>query len=686
MQQLLRHQLIKLTMTGHIRSCILLLSLLLWPGVGSTGGNVWAQPQGEVYVTPTRGTAGDFGTWTVTYRLGSNGIAEGGGVRVQLPDEWHAGARNSAHPLQATDPTADHYVSARTSRGEVKLETTVESESDDVLVKSRRRGLDGRSERYVFVVRVQVAEGSLEEGDSLSIVYGDTSHGSRGMRAAPVSTGPQAILMTVDDEGSGTYEPHPDRPTLESISGPPAELKISGPSNLVMGRAADLDLAITDGHFNPVDDFQGRVAFDVIQGEVEIASEVQLDLTNGAETISFTPTEEGILRIKASALGGILEDTSNPMKVEQEEPQRKVYWGDLHSHSHYSHDGVGRNSFEYARLISRLDFYALTDHSIPPSDGHTHGLAHHVWDEYTSLPEEHYQPGAFVTLHAYEASFGSPYGHHNVFFRGEPGPLLVPDNYDGPDSVTVSLPEMWERLRAGEALTIPHHTGKMPNPVRWDPHDPEFRRNFEIYSAHGLSEAYDPDHPLAFEQSDFTSPSRSVDGPQFAQDAWIHGLTLSTIAASDDHRAQPGKAHEGLAAVKSTGLTRSEIFDGLYQRRTYGTTGARILLDFSVNGEPMGQQVTVDKPPLLEIEAHGTEEIDHVEVLRYSRSKGGFEVVHIIRPDALDFTWSRVDREVREDAIYYVRLRQVGHVGGRVAMAWSSPIWVQVSDDYDRGR
>jgi len=95
-------------------------------------------------------------------------------------------------------------------------------------------------------------------------------------------------------------------------------------------------------------------------------------------------------------------------------------------------------------------------------------------------------------LHAYEASFYAPYGHHNVYFRDQPGPLLDPD--------TVTLPELWKALKAGQALTIPHHALKMPDPIDWGTaHNPEFRRNFEIYSGHGLSEEYDPTHPLAFE-------------------------------------------------------------------------------------------------------------------------------------------------------------------------------------------
>jgi hypothetical protein len=217
----------------------------------------------------------------------------------------------------------------------------------------------------------------------------------------------------------------------------------------------------------------------------------------------------------------------------------------------------------------------------------------------------------------------------------------------------------------------------MPYPIYWFPHNDEIDRTIEIYSAHGLSEAYDPQGPLSFERSEFTDASKSVHGSQYVQDAWTQGLKLSTIASTDDHRAQPAQPHYGRAAVSPTGLTREKIFNGLYHRRTYGTTGVKILLDFSINGEAMGGMVKIPSSPHLEIEVHGTDTIEFIEVLRYSKSDGGFVVIYKLFPEGADFTWNQIDLSFKEDSIYYVRLRQARMVRTRVAMAWSSPIWVK---------
>ena len=672
-----------------MRKAILAVATLVVVCVLAVGA---VQPRETVAVSPPFGIAGHYGTWTVTYTVGPGGIAPGGALRVQLPDTWHAGERNSASRLQASDPTDDHYLAAYGSGTDVRIEAEVESETSDFLVKSARPGLDGRSERYVFVVRANVVSGSLREGETISVVYGDTSLGSRGMRAAIVATEAEPILVSVDRDGSGSFEPVVHEATLTSRSGIATELLLAGPSALVVGERAELHLAAVDLHANPAAPFRETVTLRVLQGDVDLPRTVEFPEGQGWTTVPFTPRSEGIVRLQAVARADLLRTRSNPMEVSAERPAEQTWWGDLHSHTGHSFDGVGSDVFDYARWVSGLDFHAMTDHSSGPArEGFTRGLGPHVWEDYTAATDAHHAPGEFVTLHAYEASFPAPWGHHNVYFRGAPGPLLSPSQ--------VTLPELWAALTAGEALTIPHHTNKFPQPLAWDEDDPALRRNFEIYSAHGLSEAYDPGHPLAFEQSEFTNRSTSARTGVSAQDAWMQGLRLSTIAASDDHRSQPGKPHWGLAAVRAPELTREAVFDALHARRTYGTTGQRILLDFRVNDAPMGSEIALEAPlpepcagtspecgeraavtaalaPRFEVTAHGTDVIEAVEILRYSEPDGGFRVIHDLRPNALDFNWSGRDGGFRDDAIYYLRLRQRSPVRGRIAMAWSSPVWV----------
>ncbi|HOE10860.1 MAG TPA: DUF3604 domain-containing protein, partial [bacterium] len=184
-------------------------------------------------------------------------------------------------------------------------------------------------------------------------------------------------------------------------------------------------------------------------------------------------------------------------------------------------------------------------------------------------------------------------------------------------------------------------------------------------------------HPLAFENSLFTSDSQSAQAGSYVQDAWMRGLMLSTIASSDDHRAHPGLPHHGLAAVRATQLTRNDIFQGLYDRHTYGTTGAKIILDFTLNGVEMGETAVLQGPAVLRVNITGTDLIDNVEILRYDPIQGApfFNVIHTWRPDTTEFESEYTDPNGKPGAIYYVRVTQKHKILDRCVMAWSSPIW-----------
>ncbi len=542
--------------------------------------------EGSVRVSPASAVAGEYGTWTVAYTAGPRGVAEGGGVRVQLPASWHAVGRNSGHRLQASAPSEENFVAARCSNPDVEVEAIVELESGETLGKTvRPSDLTGRAGYYEFVTRAIVRRGRLEPGDVLSIVYGETSGGSPGMRVGFRASTNQPVTLAADAEGKGRFRLHSDRQELRIEPGPAVDLRLTARSQIAVGQTAPVHVAVLDEYANPAKGFSGPIEVQIPGGSFR--ETLDIPAGRGWAELEYTPREPGLVRFEAYEPTRSLAGRSNPMEVLAEAPREPIYWGDLHSHTRFSSaDGVGapEDAYVYARRISGLDFYAMTDHSGGDCENLRERLCPDEWDDYLALADRFDAPGAFAALQAYEASFGAPFGHHNVYFRDRPGPLLDPDQ--------VSLPELWNALTAGEALTIPHHTMKMPEVVDWSQaDDPELRRNFEIYSAHGLSEAYDQTHPLAFEQSLFTNPSTTTRTGMSAQRAWTEGYELSAIASSDDHRAQPGQPHFGLTAVRASELSRGGVFQALYDRQTYATTGERILLDFAINDVGMGGRV-----------------------------------------------------------------------------------------------
>ena len=78
--------------------------------------------------------------------------------------------------------------------------------------------------------------------------------------------------------------------------------------------------------------------------------------------------------------------------------------------------------------------------------------------------------------------------------------------------------------------------------------------------------------------------------------------------------------------------------------------------------------------------AVGTDVIEVVEVLRHQVGEPGFRVLSTLHPLDDRVEWDLSDDPGPGAAVYYVRLRQRGLVRGLVAMAWSSPVWVDAAD------
>jgi hypothetical protein len=72
----------------------------------------------------------------------------------------------------------------------------------------------------------------------------------------------------------------------------------------------------------------------------------------------------------------------------------------------------------------------------------------------------------------------------------------------------------------------------------------------------------------------------------------------------------------GLTAVVAESLTQPAVANGFFARNCYGTTGARLLVDVSIDGNPMGSEITLDKEPEITVEIEGTTGIERIDFFR----------------------------------------------------------------------
>lgn len=125
----------------------------------------------------------------------------------------------------------------------------------------------------------------------------------------------------------------------------------------------------------------------------------------------------------------------------------------------------------------------------------------------------------------------------------------------------------------------------------------------------------------------------------------------------------------GMAAVAvyAPERTRESVFRALYDRRTYATSGDRIVLNFSVDGHPMGTEFRTESPPELIVEAVGTAPIALVELKKNSKVVGTFTP----KQTSVKLEWRDDDFKSGRSSHYYARILQEDN-----EEAISSPVWV----------
>jgi hypothetical protein len=200
-----------------------------------------------------------------------------------------------------------------------------------------------------------------------------------------------------------------------------------------------------------------------------------------------------------------------------------------------------------------------------------------------------------------------------------------------------------------------HHTKDF-----YDGHNPRVQRFMEIYSMWGDYEALAFDILNRGARIGLTGGGDCHEGRCgfSVEDARGQGVTPHTFAPGLKHRC-------GMTAALLPSLTRQELLQALRQGKTYATTGARILLDFSISGLPMGEEGTVDRDPRVCAQIHACGPLKAVEVV-----KNGVVVYSLQdQPQDCVLTWTDTSGE---GGWYLVRVVQKDG-----QKAWSSPIWVR---------
>lgn len=114
-------------------------------------------------------------------------------------------------------------------------------------------------------------------------------------------------------------------------------------------------------------------------------------------------------------------------------------------------------------------------------------------------------------------------------------------------------------------------------------------------------------------------------------------------------------------------LDRKSLIYALRNRKTYATTGDRMLVDFSVSGYKMGE-IGKANDVFVNAVIHGCDKIKKVEVIRNG------EIAHTEKIDRFDVVLNWQDNEIEKGKYwYYLKITQKNK-----EVAYTSPVWLEI--------
>lgn len=648
-------------------------------------------------------------TFVVKYTVGATPIAGGGGLMLGLgyptPDTSNpAYAVNSGWMLgpnaaMARFPLGRFQI---TAQGAANFCTATASNGAALTLRTIYRANYGHE-----VLLKATTSAQLATGTTVTFTLG----AGLGMTVSWNPGRPQ-VYLAEDLAGTGQYaHSSAAAPTILFTGSACERYLVNGPVTVHVGTAFRVTVRAVQGADNPgavsifpVEDYQSPVSvlcsdravlypqligtFD--HGVLEFRAMLS---TPGLQTFHVFAGPPG-----TATLAGI-QGLSNPILVLPADDDLDILCGDFQRHSaEGGHAGVTDDLCWRDLYDDNQDFGTVVQHS----QNYMAGFAHANLQ--AALFQASVSGDDFTCFPGYEWTL--PGSHRHVVNRNltyDPGITDAPYlGYESPTPVLEATTDGFlNYLKTGptdgQHFAIPHHTlwnfnqhGAPPidAPYEWGSElDVNYQPLVEIYSAHGSSEVWlaqttSPDDYLLLHDLSAQRPANNLAS---VRDALKLGYRFGIIAGSDQHGysgnlVEQGVEYErtGLAFVRVSrayGNHRARLWDAIRRRCTYGTTGARIVLDWvSGSGTDMGGE-EVSASPSFALEAHaagiGMNErplFTKADVIRDD------QVVATTALAASDVAWSWSDpTPLSGTHAYYVRIVQDDwHV------AWSSPIWVTV--------
>lgn len=530
---------------------------------------------GGVTCNVDRLVAGEWTEIILDYTVGASGIADGAWIKATFKfySDWAL--------FQTVDPKGANYVSAEYHAG-----PCVEGQSP-ATVQSLKVRFDQKGHERPFqkAVIVDTVDGYLKPGDHIIIRLGDRRSGGPGTRVQTFVEKGFRFRCYIDPLGTSRFCDIPGDVHIDIVSGKPAQLVMAGSRLVKPGQPCTVRVRAEDCWGNTCWDEDRKVHLRGTRNGKTVYDKTIALAKKGwsAAAIEDLPTAEGELTLTATMVGHPeVTPATFYITADPASPVDRVFFGDLHVHSD---DTVGTNdttyNLTYGRDIAALDVlgYTANDFQITKAN----------WERAVKLIDGLNKNGKFVCYPGTEWCGNScAGGDHNVVFLHGKQPEFPFDAKgriarsfewnedmvgDAIQPGTWPLEELWATyIHDPEGHLLMPHVGGRRCIMDW--HHPELERLVEIGSAWGHF-------------------------PWLYHDVAERGYKLGASMNGDEHRGRCGGGVPGTAVFGTKGgvtgiladkLDRKTVGKALRARRTWATTGERLVALATCGKHMMGEE------------------------------------------------------------------------------------------------
>ncbi len=297
---------------------------------------------------------------------------------------------------------------------------------------------------------------------------------------------------------------------------------------------------------------------------------------------------------------------------------KSVYYADLHTHCNMSYaHGSLEDALNNAAL--RLDAVSVTGHAHWPDMPGRDGKIDHIIDfhekGFTRLKEgwaESIQTmrkhnGENLTVYPGFEIHSMDAGDYTIISRDFDLELMYPESIDSFRQMLEEDDTLRDKL-----LPFPHHIGYKEGRrgINWKSFNGNVFPLVEMYSMHGCSETDENDLPFLHTMGPLSETGTVRYGLSKG------GAKFGVIANTDHHSAHPGSYGHGFTGVWAEKNTRESIWQAMKDRRTFAISADKMKPAFSVNGRPMGSEISLIDDRIIEFDVKAGGAIDYVDIIK----------------------------------------------------------------------